>query len=65
MLADVLSVLAVTVEDDKNRDYLHFRLAGSKERISSFGHPYIRWCALFGIGALTCTLLTKVKSLIF
>ena len=64
MLADVLSVLAVTVED-KNRDCLHFRLAGSKERISSFGHPYIRWCALFGIGVLTCTLLTKVKSLIF
>ena len=54
MLADVLSVLAVTVED-KNRDCLHFRLAGSKERISSFGHPYIRWCALFGVGALTCT----------
>ena len=47
MLGDVLSVLAVTVED-KDRDCLHFRLAGSKERISSFGHPYIRWCALFG-----------------
>ena len=41
LLADVLSVLAMTL-DDKERDCLKFRLLGSNESVASFGHPYIR-----------------------
>lgn len=41
VLADVLSVLVMAVED-KERLCLNYRLAGSQERVSSFGHPYIR-----------------------
>ena len=39
-MADILSVLAMTVEDEKS--CLTFRLQGSQEAIASFGHPYIR-----------------------
>ena len=41
LLSDILSVLAITVED-KERLCLKRRLTGTGERISSFGHPYIR-----------------------
>lgn len=41
VLADVLSVLAMAVEDAENK-CLKYRLEGSKEKVSSFGHPYIR-----------------------
>jgi 26S proteasome regulatory subunit N1 len=40
LLSDILSVLAITVEDSE-RLCLKCRLAGTGERISSFGHPYI------------------------
>lgn len=42
LLSDVLSVLAITVED-KESLCLKCRLSGTGERISSFGHPYIRY----------------------
>lgn len=41
MLADIISVLAMAVEDQE-RHCLKFHLRGSLERVSSFGHPYIR-----------------------
>lgn len=41
VLADILSVQAMALED-KERKILRYRLKGSQERISSFGHPYIR-----------------------
>ena len=41
VLADILSVLAMAVEDTENK-CLRYRLEGSNERVSSFGHPYIR-----------------------
>ena len=31
--------------DDKEGHCLNYRLTGSREKISSFGHPYIRWAA--------------------
>ena len=40
LLADILSVLAMTVDEEKG--CLLFRLQGSQEAIASFGHPYIR-----------------------
>ena len=42
LLADVLSVLAMAVDDKAERKCLNYRLQGSLEKISSFGHPYIR-----------------------
>ena len=41
ILADILSVQAMALED-KERKILRYRLKGSQEKISSFGHPYIR-----------------------
>jgi len=41
VLADILSVQAMAAED-KERKILQYRLLGSQEKISSFGHPYIR-----------------------
>ena len=41
VLADILSVQAMAVED-KERKILQYRLLGSQEKISSFGHPYVR-----------------------
>lgn len=41
VLADILSVQAMALED-KERKILHYRMTGSQEKISSFGHPYIR-----------------------
>ena len=41
VLSDILSVIAMAV-DDKEGHCLNYRLTGSKEKISSFGHPYIR-----------------------
>ena len=45
ILSDILSVLAMAVED-KEGHCLKYRLSGSNERISSFGHPYIRWVVI-------------------
>ena len=42
LLADVLSVLAMAVDDKTERKCLNYRLQGSQEKVSSFGHPYIR-----------------------
>lgn len=41
VLADILSVQAMALED-KERHILRYRLKGSQEKISSFGHPYVR-----------------------
>ena len=43
LLADVLSVLAMATDDKADRKCINYRLQGSQERVSSFGHPYIRW----------------------
>ena len=43
LLADVLSVLAMAMDDKAERKCLNYRLQGSQEKVSSFGHPYIRW----------------------
>ena len=42
LLADVLSVLAMATDDKTERKCLNYRLQGSEEKVSSFGHPYIR-----------------------
>ena len=47
LLADVLSVLAMAMDDKTERKCLNYRLQGSQEKISSFGHPYIR-CVQIG-----------------
>lgn len=41
VLADILSMQAMAMED-KERKILKYRMKGSQEKISSFGHPYIR-----------------------
>jgi len=41
-LADILSVLAMTMGDPKQRATLRYRLAGSDEPIGSWGHEYVR-----------------------
>lgn len=41
VLADILSVLAMAVDDTENK-CIKYRLEGSSEKVSSFGHPYIR-----------------------
>jgi 26S proteasome regulatory subunit N1 len=43
LLADVLSVLAMTMGAEDKRESLKFRLLGSKQDISSWGHEYIRY----------------------
>ncbi|KAF9143259.1 proteasome regulatory particle base subunit [Mortierella sp. GBA39] len=40
-LADILSILAMTYDDDK-LDTLKYRLVGSKNAIGSWGHEYVR-----------------------
>ncbi|KAJ0250915.1 26S proteasome non-ATPase regulatory subunit 2 A [Hirschfeldia incana] len=42
MLADVLSVLALTMSDEDERESLGYRLAGSGGDIGSWGHEYVR-----------------------
>ena len=42
VLADILSMQAMA-EEDKERKILKYRMKGSQEEISSFGHPYIRY----------------------
>lgn len=41
VLADILSVQAMAMQDNE-RKILCYRLKGSQEKISSFGHPYVR-----------------------
>lgn len=43
LMADVLSILSMTIEEDIDRQCLNYQLVGSKEQIGSFGHPYIRF----------------------
>ena len=42
LLADVLSVLGMTMAADDVRESLNFRLLGSKEDLACWGHEYIR-----------------------
>ena len=42
-LADILSVLAMTMGDPAHRATLRYRLAGSDEAIGSWGHEYVRY----------------------
>jgi hypothetical protein len=41
-LADVMSVLAMTMVESDSRDSLKFRLEGSKGGIDVWGHEYVR-----------------------
>ena len=43
LMADVLSILSMTIEEDNDRLCLYYQLVGTKEQIGSFGHPYIRF----------------------
>merc|ERR1719313_2035052 len=40
--ADVLSILATTMQKEGSRESLKYRLEGSKEGLTSWGHEYIR-----------------------
>jgi hypothetical protein len=44
-LADILSVLAMTMGDPKQRATLRYRLAGSDEPIGTYGHEFVRYGA--------------------
>ena len=41
-MADMLSVLAMTMAEANSRECLKYRLAGTKSDVSSWGHEYIR-----------------------
>eukprot|EP00823_Brevimastigomonas_motovehiculus_P002027 TRINITY_DN1318_c0_g1_i1.p1 TRINITY_DN1318_c0_g1~~TRINITY_DN1318_c0_g1_i1.p1 ORF type:complete len:926 (+),score=227.84 TRINITY_DN1318_c0_g1_i1:113-2890(+) len=41
-LADILSVLAMTMAKEGTRESLKFKLQGSKEEIGAWGHQYVR-----------------------
>ena len=47
LLANVLSVLGMTMGAEDARESLMFRLQGSMDDISSWGHKYIRCAQLF------------------
>mmetsp|Transcript_3565 Transcript_3565/g.7156 ORF Transcript_3565/g.7156 Transcript_3565/m.7156 type:complete len:898 (-) Transcript_3565:103-2796(-) len=42
LLADILSVLAMTMAENNSRESLKFKLLGSDEPLGSWGHEYIR-----------------------
>lgn len=42
LLADILSVLALTMSAEGERESLKYRLLGSKDDIGSWGHEYVR-----------------------
>ncbi|SCU88043.1 LADA_0E07822g1_1 [Lachancea dasiensis] len=46
LLADALSVLAMTYSDEGKRDSLHFRLLSEEKNIENWGHEYVRHLAL-------------------
>ncbi|KAG6545593.1 hypothetical protein Mapa_012947 [Marchantia paleacea] len=41
-LADIISVLALTMSEENERESLHYRLLGSVGDIGSWGHEYVR-----------------------
>ncbi|KJE88511.1 proteasome 26S subunit [Capsaspora owczarzaki ATCC 30864] len=45
VLADIISVLAMTSSEEGSRDSLHFKLIGSGEELGSWGHEYVRHLA--------------------
>lgn len=44
LAAEIVSVLAMTLPDDKMRDCLTYRLLGVQDELGSWGHEYVR-CA--------------------
>lgn len=51
-LADVLSVLSMTMGDDTSRDCLNYKLKGTQGDVGAWGHEYIRYydlCKLFAL----------------
>ncbi|SCU86878.1 LAME_0D07998g1_1 [Lachancea meyersii CBS 8951] len=46
IMADTLSVLAMTYSDEDKRDSLRFRLVSDEKDIASWGHEYVRHLAL-------------------
>lgn len=45
MLADVLSLLAMTMSEDGVRESLSYKLLGSRDDLGSWGHEYVRHLA--------------------
>ena len=45
MMADVLSLLAMTMGEDSVRESLSYKLLGSREDLGSWGHEYVRHLA--------------------
>ena len=45
LLADVLSLLAMTMSEEGTRESLNFKLLGSREDLGSWGHEYVRHLA--------------------
>lgn len=43
LAAAIVSVLAMTLPDDKMRDCLQYRLLGSQDELGSWGHEYVRY----------------------
>lgn len=46
-LADVLSVLAMTMGKEGERESLKYKLEASKEPVGSWGHEYVRYVLNF------------------
>ena len=45
MLADVLSLLAMTMSEEGTRESLSYKLMGSRDDLGSWGHEYVRHLA--------------------
>ena len=45
-LADMLSVLAMTMAADGTRESLHFKLVGHPQELASWGHEYVRYVSV-------------------
>ena len=43
VLSDVLSVLAMTMAKPETRESLKFKLSGTKEALTSWGHEYVKY----------------------
>lgn len=47
LLADVMSVLAMTMANEGSLESLEFRLQGSKGGIDEWGHEYVRYVLFY------------------
>lgn len=53
-MADVLSVLSMTMAEEGSNDSLRYKLEGTDEKCSDWGHEYIRSVFVLRFSAVIC-----------